>query len=99
MLRAFESALDWRLNLEQRSLLPWLVLPLWALSWVALCDALGIRVCLGLSLGLAAALALALVGDAIVAALFGGSLRCFAHSSPPWIVAWSCSSTCSCLGW
>jgi hypothetical protein len=74
MLWAFESTLDWRLNLQQH-------------SSVALCDALCIRVHLGLALELAAVLALALFSVTVVCSNHWGctlwmlSVMLWAHES------------------
>jgi hypothetical protein len=71
MLRAFEPTSDRRVVLRQRLLQPCSVPSLWLHSLEALCDDLGIRGRFGFSLGLAAALALTLVGDSVMAAHFG----------------------------
>jgi hypothetical protein len=87
------------LGSQQRSLLPCVVLQLWPHSLVTLGNALGSRFHFGSAFGLAAALAPALCGVAVVAALFGHSLRCFGQSIPLWISAWTCSSARSRLVW
>jgi hypothetical protein len=97
MLLAFES-LDWCLDLQQGSLLPGSVSQMRLHSLVALCDAFGTRVHFGLALGFASALAYALVGVAVVAALFGRSLQRFGQAIPPWIGNWTCVSTRSSCG-